>query len=197
MKTLVLLLFSAGGLLVLQTPETPTSAPQRVGKLPDGGFLLSSGWTIRPAGEQVPVDTLPMSTALSSNGNYLLVLNGGYNPPSISVIDIASRKELGRTPLPDCWLGLTVAPGGGKVYVGGGSRAVVYELTLDPNTGALTRGREFPAVAPASHSEAFIGDVAVSPDAHLLYAADIYNDSLSVINLQSGQLIDHLSLIHI
>lgn len=189
---ILLFMLTASGLLLIQRPDMQTTVPRRVGKLPDGGFLLNSGWTIRPAGEQVSVDTLPMSTAVSNNGKYLLVLNGGYNPPSISVIEIASKKELGRISLPDCWLGLTVAPQGDKVYVGGGSRAAVYELTLDPNTGALTRSREFPAMAQGSNRvDTFIGDVALSPDAHLLYAADIYNDALSVINLQSGQMIEH------
>src|SRR5581483_5811519 len=192
MKLLLFLTLTTGGLLVVQRPDIHTAAPQRVGKLPGGGFLLNSGWTIRPAGEQVPVDTLPMSTAVSNNGKYLLVLNGGYNPPSISVIDIARKKELGRTPLPDCWLGLTVASRGDKVYVGGGSQAAIYELSLDPNTGALTPAREFAAVPEGkTRADTFIGDVELSPDAHLLYAADIYNDAISVINLQSGQMIEH------
>jgi DNA-binding beta-propeller fold protein YncE len=191
MKTLLLLTLTAGSFLVLQTPQTAT-APQHVGRLPDGGFLLNSGWTLRPAGEQVPVDTLPMSSAVSRDGKWLLVLNGGYNPPSISVIDVATHKEVGRTPLPDCWLGLTVAPNDDRVYVGGGSTASVYELTLDSNTGALTRRREFSALAQGkTRQDTFIGDVALSPDAHLLYAADIFNDGLSVINLQSGEMIDH------
>ena len=125
MKTLLLLTLTAGSFLVLQTPQT-ARAPQHVGKLPDGGFLLNSGWTIRPAGEQVAVDTLPMSSAVSRDGKWLLVLNGGYNPPSISVIDVATHKEVGRTRLPDCWLGLTVAPNDDLVFVGGGSTASVY-----------------------------------------------------------------------
>lgn len=64
----------------------------QVGPLPDGGFLLNSGWKIKPAGRQVPLDTLPMSSALSPDGKYLLVLNGGYKPPSISVLDLATEK---------------------------------------------------------------------------------------------------------
>jgi DNA-binding beta-propeller fold protein YncE len=191
MKTLLFLTMTAGSLLFLQGPETAI-APQHVGKLPDGGFLLNSGWTLRPAGVQVRVDTLPMSTAVSRDGKWLLVMNGGYNPPSISVIDVASHKEVGRTPLPDCWLGLTVGASDDRVYVGGGSTASIYELVLDPATGALTRKREFSALAPGkTRQETFIGDVALSPDAHLLYAADIFNDSISVINLQSGQMIAH------
>src|SRR5207249_11582089 len=80
---------------------------------------------------------------------------------------------------------------GNLVYVGGGSSATIYELSLSA-AGALTREREFPAVAnPNNKGLAFIGDVAESPDAHLLYAADLYDDSIAVVNLQSGRLIDH------
>jgi DNA-binding beta-propeller fold protein YncE len=177
-----------GGLLVLHSAEAPR---EQVGPLPDGGFLLDSGWTIRPAGQQVPVDTLPMSTSLSSDGKYLLVLNAGYNPPSVSVIDVAAQKEIGRTPIPDGWLGLTFAAGTNRVFVGGGASAKVFELALDPATGALTRKKEYVAVPDLNNKgDAFIGDVTVDSQAHLLYAANLYNDSLSVINLQSGTLVD-------
>ncbi len=190
MRSLVYFAVAVAGVLAMQ--DAPRNAGrEQVGPIADGGFLLNSGWTLRPAGQQVPVDTFPMSTALSSNGKYLLVMNAGYNAPSISVIDVARKKEIGRTPLPDCWLGLTVASRGNLVYVGGGSRATVYELSLDAENGSLTRAREFPAVSNlANKGNAFIGDVALSPDAHLLYAADLYDDSIIVINLQSGRVID-------
>jgi len=32
-----------------------------VGTLEDGGFLLNTGWRIRPAGKNIPLSTLPMS----------------------------------------------------------------------------------------------------------------------------------------
>src|SRR5450755_1285291 len=84
----------------------PGTGPQKVGPLPDGGFLLSNGWTLRPAGKQIPLDTLPMSTALSPDGKYLLILNGGYKPPSISVMDAATGAVTGSVPVADAWLGL-------------------------------------------------------------------------------------------
>jgi DNA-binding beta-propeller fold protein YncE len=164
---------------------------ERVGPLPDGGFLLNDGWVLRPAGQQVDVDTFPMRAALSHDGKYLLVLNGGYNPPSISVIDTAARHEVHRIPVADAWLGLIFSPDGSKVYVGGGSKARVYEFSFNESTGDLSPGRVFDAVAdPRRPGNAFIGDVAVSPDAHLLYAADLLENRIAVINLQSGRLID-------
>ncbi len=190
MRFATTLVFAVAGLLGVADAAPQDAAREQVGPLPGGGFLLNSGWTIRPVGDQVSVDTLPMSAAVSSNGKYLLILNAGYNPPSVSVIDVAQKRQVGRTSLPDAWLGLTISPRGNYVYVGGGSRAVVYELSLDPETGALTRNREFAAVPDLKRKGlSFIGDVAVSSDSHLLYAADLHTDSIAVINLQSGQLI--------
>ncbi len=191
MKTLLFLSLATTGVLFMQEAGPQPAAVERVGLLPDGGFLLNSGWTLRPIGDQVSVGTFPMSTAVTPDGKLLLVLNGGYDPPSVSVIDVSSKRELGRTAVPDGWLGLTISPTGDRVYVGGGSRAAVYELALDHN-GTLTRTRAFSTVPDTiNKGETFIGDVALSPDARLLYAASLYDDSVVVISLDSGQTLHH------
>ena len=171
---------AAGAVVVSQT-----AVRERVGQMADGSFLLSSGWRIKPAGVQIPVDTFPMSTAITPDNKFLLVLNGGYNPPSVSVIDLAAGKELSRVPVPDGWLGLTMTKAGDRVYVGGGAKASVYEFAL--KNGVLTPSRVFPVVAEKDRKpQDFIGDVQLAPDGHLLYAADLYRDSVVVINPQSG-----------
>src|SRR5436305_13968970 len=157
-------------LLVVVMAVLVSSAPaprEQVGPLPDGGFLLNSGWRIQAAGKQVAVDTIPMASALSPDGRYLLVLNGGYNPPSISVIDTTTTRELGRTRVADAWLGLAFTPKGDRVYVGGGSRASVFEFTF--SNGALQPARTFPIVAKPTHRD-FIRDVGRSPDRRPIYA---------------------------
>lgn len=167
-----------------------STANNRPGPLPDGGYLLSTGWTIRPTGEQLALDTFPMSSAVSADGRYLLVLNAGIHPSAVSVVDTASHKEIGRTPVPDAWLGLVGAPSSGLFYVGGGSSGKVYELSLSPD-GKLTRTREFAVTTTQLPGAPFIGDVALSPDSRVLYAADLYGDSIAQINLQSGKMVDH------
>jgi YVTN family beta-propeller protein len=164
---------------------------EQVGPLLGGGFLLNSGWRLLPAGKQIPLDTFPMSTALSPDGLYLLVLNGGYKPPTISVLEAATGRETSRVGVADGWLGLAFSPKGDRVYVGGGSRAAVYEFAFA--SGILQPARTF-TVVPAdkrTHTD-FIGDVALSPDGRLIYAADLYHDSVVVINPQSGMLIDRV-----
>jgi len=168
------------GLLISQP-----AARESVGPLPGGGYLLNSGWKITPVGTQIAVDTLPMSSVVSRDGKYLLVLNGGYHPPSISVIDLAAGTELSRVRVPDAWLGLALSPKGDQVYVGGGSKASVYEFLF--RNGILAESRTITIIPEAKRTwEDFIGDVAMSPDGRLIYAADIYHNRLVVINAQTG-----------
>jgi YVTN family beta-propeller protein len=171
---------------ILSSQPTPR---EQVGPLPSGAFLLNSGWVLDPVGKQVPLDTLPMSSALSPDGKYLLVLNGGYRPPSITVIDAASATVTGTVPVADAWLGLAFTPHGDRVYVGGGSKASVFEFTFA--AGTLTPARTFPVPSLDKVSgHDMIGDVTLSPDGRLLYAADLYHDSVVVINPQSGMVIE-------
>jgi YVTN family beta-propeller protein len=162
---------------------------ERVGPVAGGGFLLNSGWILRPAGKQIPLSTFPLSCAPSADGKFLLVMNAGYEPPSISVLDTVQSKEVSRVPVPDAWLGLTFSPRGDLVYVGGGSRASVFEFSF--RDGVLRATRTF-AVVPESKRtyKDFIGDVAVSSDGRLIYAADLFNNSIVVINPQSGRVIE-------
>ncbi len=115
----------------------------------------------------------PMSLAVAPDGR-VVALSAGTKA-SVSVVN---GPELS---LPDAWLGLTFAPDGKTVYVGGGAHGVVYELNYAK--GELKLAREMKAGD-------FIGDVAVSPDGRLIYAADLFANTVVVINPQSGRVID-------
>ncbi|HLG97468.1 MAG TPA: bifunctional YncE family protein/alkaline phosphatase family protein [Bryobacteraceae bacterium] len=184
-------LLAAAAVAIAAVSHSQPAPREQVGLLPDGGFLLNSGWRVKPAGTQVALSTLPMAATLSADGRYLIALNGGYQRPSLSVLDTKDGREIGRTPVPDGWLGLALAPNGRTLWVSGGSQASVLEFSLDAN-GKLQPARTFAIVKPAEKKpHDFIGDVAVSPDGHLLYAAELYNDSIAVLNLQSGLVIGH------
>uniref|UniRef100_Q01S46 40-residue YVTN family beta-propeller repeat protein n=1 Tax=Solibacter usitatus (strain Ellin6076) TaxID=234267 RepID=Q01S46_SOLUE len=178
----------AAFLLLVALLSSQPSPREQVGPLPGGSFLLSSGWRVDPVGRQVPLDTFPMSSALSPDGKYLLVLNGGYKPPTVSVIDTASGSVTGSVPVTDGWLGLAFAPKGDMVYVGGGSQASVFEFAFA--NGKLIPARTFLTVPKEQRADAdFVGDVALSPDGRLIFAASLYRDSITVINPQSGMVI--------
>ncbi len=173
----------------LLVSQPPAAKQQTLGPTADGGFLLPTGWKVKPVGSQLQLDTMPMASLLTRDGKQMLVLNGGYKPPSISLVDIATMQETSRTPVPDGWLGLAMTRDEKSVYVGGGARASVFEFTFAD--GKLTPARTFEIAAQADRKpEDFIGDVQLSPDGRLIYAAALYRDAIFVINPQSGRVIE-------
>ena len=153
--------------------------------------FLSALMAAALTGQQGSAGTFPVSAVSTRDGKYLLVLHGGSPSPAISVMDLASAKELSRTPVPEGWLGLALSRTGDRVYAGGGSRAAIYEFSFA--AGILKPARVFPIVAEKARTrEDFIGDVQFSPDGRLLYAADLFRDSVVVVNPQSGLLISRI-----
>lgn len=125
---------------------------------------------------------LPLAMAPSADGKFILVLDSG-RIPAVSVRPAQSpQSEVSRLSLPDAWLGLTLSHDGKTAYVGGGSRGSVIELALS-ESGQLKMTREMKA-------SGFVGDVALTPDGRLIYAADVFANLISVINPQSGRVID-------
>ena len=162
------------------------------GKKPGGAAILPNGWTITPAGKQIPLSTLPMSLAAAPDGRHAVALNAGYLQPSASVIDLQTGEEVQRLALPDAWLGLRFIHSGERLFIGGGSRASVLELEW--SDGRLKLAREFPVVPPAERTARdFIGDVAVSPDGGLLYALNLFDDSVVTLNARSGLVLSRFS----
>ena len=150
---LAIVLFGLGALLSSQTAPR-----EQVGPLATGGFLLNSGWRLQPAGKQIALDTLPMSSVVTPDGKYMLVLNCGYKPPSISVIDLGTGTVTGNAPVADAWLGLAISPRGDRVYASGGSHGSIFEFSF--TNGVLAQTREFPLVQEAARtSRDFTGDV--------------------------------------
>ncbi len=172
---------------LISTSQPPPR--ERVGPVL-GGFLLNSGWKINPAGEQLPLDTFPMSAVVTPNGRFLIVMNAGYRPPSLSVIDLHAGREIQRVPVRDAWLGMALSRQGTTLWVGGGSTAGIFEFNLN-DEGALRAARTFELVPAASRTwQDFVGDVAVSPDGRLIYAAQLYRDQILIVNPQSGIVVD-------
>src|SRR5438034_11193641 len=87
-----------------------TRMPAR--KLPGGspakGYLLPNGWTVTPAGEQIPVGDLPLALALHPDGKHLLLSNNGNGPHSIDVIEFTTRTLVSHSPVRVTWLGLAM-----------------------------------------------------------------------------------------
>ena len=175
----------AWGALALFAQQEPAAADPARENHEIAPVTLPNGWRITPAGNQLPLSTLPMSIALAPDGKHAVVLNGGFLPPTLSVIDTVAGRETARFPVKDAWHGLIFNRSGDQLYVGGGSEAAVFEFNFE--AGKLTPGRVFP-VRPAAERRPsdHVGDVALSPDGRLLYIANLFRNRVTVMNASSG-----------
>ncbi|MGH9672340.1 MAG: SMP-30/gluconolactonase/LRE family protein [Bryobacteraceae bacterium] len=151
--------------------------------------LLATGWRVRPAGRQIPLGPIPLASALTPDGRFLAVLTRGP-APAIAVLDARTEKEISRTSVAGAGLGLVVTPNGRTLYVSGGPQAAVFEFAIDA-AGKLAAARRFDVVPPAERTPRhFIGDIALTTDGRMIYAADLYQDQVVVINPSGGRVID-------
>ena len=149
----------------------------------------------------------PAALALSPDQRTLLVLTSGYNRqydaagkvvPSgsneyVFVYDVTGAAPVKRqvVQLPNSFLGLAWSPRGDAFYVSGGVDDMVREYTSA--AGGYAAARTFAlghkaglglAVKPGS------AGLAVSPDGARLLVANLQNDSVSLIDLTSGNVVE-------
>lgn len=175
----------AAGLAAAGAFAGPGSAQVKVGRQPDASVILPTGQRITPAGTQVVVNSMPIAAAASRDRRYLLVLQSGYETPSISVLDTQAKSLHNRVELADAWLGLALNETGDRLYVSGGARQSVWELSF--RSGELQLEREFPIPGEcAGNCSSLIGDVLLDRDDRTLYVLDVLRDRVIVVNSQSG-----------
>ena len=194
-------------LCALATLQTAAPGPEWPG-MKENGFLLFTGWRLAPAGIQVPLpDTFPMAMAMHPGGKYLFVLNAGYTPPSLLILDPAKPGREGgvtRVALTNAWLGLAITAAGDRFYVPEANAGTVREFSLAGTPAApggasnlaIKPEREFKLFEGLANPQArggarwvrtnYLGDAALHPDGKRLYVADMQAGLVYEVNLEKG-----------
>ncbi|HLY20199.1 MAG TPA: hypothetical protein VKR61_23390 [Bryobacteraceae bacterium] len=157
-----------------------------------------------------------MSTAVSPDSHTLLILTSGYNVlrgPGGKKVPDASREyvfvyDIGRHPpaqtqvlqVANTFAGICFSPSGKEFYVSGGKDDNVHTFTLAPGG----QWRETGEPIPLGHQSGLglsigkesisTGGIAVTADGNTLLVANLYNDSVSMIDLPTRKVAAELDL---
>ena len=177
---------------------TPTAAPGAIFQPLNPGLKDDPGFT---AGQAAAV-------AVSPDGRTLLIVTSGFNrafgPDGkfiadrsreyVFVWDVSGAQPVQRQAIAidNAFLGLAWAPRGDRFFVSGGVDDRIVEYL--PSAAGFAPGRSF-----ALGHKAGLGlrvrpeaaGVAISPDGGRLLAANIQNDSVSLIDLATGAVTEH------
>ncbi len=156
-----------------------------------------------------------VTTALSPDGRTLLVLTSGYNKDGpqkydeyVFVFDttVFPPRQTQALPIPNSFCGLTWNPSGDEFYVSGGVSDNIHVFSKNKSGFARTasialghaRGNglfsNLPAPLNADSAKPMVAGIAVDPSGSTVVVANLYNDSISIIDLAARKKTAELDL---
>jgi YVTN family beta-propeller protein len=163
-------------------PTAPGGEPRR---LPTGRFL-------DPAGRSFDVGSFPVSAAAAPEPDRLVLLLNGFREQGVQVVSPQSGKVLQTLPQPAAFVGLRFDHAGRTLFASGGDQDVVYRYRWARGAATLTDSIVLAARPPKGPGTRYPAGVALSPDDAKLYVAENLADSLAVVDLATGRVVQRL-----
>jgi len=171
--------------LTLDAAVRAQESPRYAGPT-DKGFLLPNGWTLKPAGQAIPLADLPLNILPLADNRHALAATDGYNAHELSLIDLKERKVIDRQAVPQSWFGLAVTPEADRIWWSGGGGNVLHAFLLADRRLTRTAGSEpEPTTGTAKEPRHFRAGIAVDPDRRVLYSLDVDAGTICVVDLAS------------
>ncbi|MBV9313874.1 MAG: bifunctional YncE family protein/alkaline phosphatase family protein [Pseudonocardia sp.] len=165
----------------------PATGPAAGSRAPG---VIPVGYQLSPAGKQSPLGDLPLASALSPDGRWLVVSNAGQAIQSLQLVNTADGTVAQSIPYSapnGLFVGLAFSSDGQTLYASGGGSNVIRRYGVQ--AGALTEQPAFtlPTTNPAGAKvNPFPAGIALTPDGQRLLVADDQADAVSVIDLATG-----------
>ena len=154
-------------------------------------ITLPNGWSLSPAGNQVPLGDLPLNIAIDPGLKYAAVTNNGQSRQSVQLISLSEEKVLDTYEVGKSWLGLAFSDDGKSLYASGGNDnwilcfAIRNEKLVCLDTFRL--GKPWP-------EKISVAGIAVDEAGHRLYAVTKDNNSLYVVDTRTKQILKQIAL---
>ncbi len=184
---LILILGIAGIALASITPLFPVlKSAARIGKQPEGFYLLPTNQLLQPWGEQAVIQGRPVDAALDPSKKFLAVLN----TRGIDVFDAQNSAPLGSAQTKaTSYTGIAFRPGSHEIWTGETSRNGMDFVLVTPISaaGVPDRGEE---IALGKH--AVPSGIAFSADGKTAYVAMSRNNTLAVFDAATRKLVKEI-----
>ncbi|NOY57991.1 MAG: bifunctional YncE family protein/alkaline phosphatase family protein [Calditrichaeota bacterium] len=162
------------------------------GKLSDGSILLPNRYKLTPAGEQIPVGDLPLNMVLSPDGKFIAVTNNGYSDQFVSIIDVASQKQVQTLPVRASFFGIDFSADGSKLFISGGAKNLIYIFARKKSQ--LVRTDSISLADP--RTEWFVTGLQSAQNGKVLYAATKTLKTLLKISVSKKKIVQRLTFDH-
>jgi YVTN family beta-propeller protein len=154
---------------------------------------LPTGQHLDPAGIVTEVGQMPLAMTLSPAGRRIVLLLNGYSDQGVQVVDRTGqvtqtiRQEA-------AFIGLAFSADGRTLFASGGNTDVVYRYRWDVDSASLQDSLVLATKRrPQDKGTHYPAGLALSRDGRRLYVAENLADSLAVIDLSSGNVVQRVA----
>jgi len=145
-----------------------------------GSVLLPNGWSLSPAGTDIPVGDLPLNMVFSPDGSLIAVTQNGFGTQGITLIDAKADTVLQIVELHEAWLGLAFSGNGKKLYASGGNDNCIWVFAVKNKkiqlVDSIILGKKWPEkISPAGIAMDYARNIlwVVTKENNALYRVDV------------------------
>ena len=167
--------------------DRPTRAEQTA-----GGRQLPTGAVLDPAGRNFDVGSMPLNLLATPDADRAVLVLSGWREQGIQVIQPSTGTVLQTLIAPAAFIGAAFAPDGRMLYVSGGNEDLVYRYRWQDGAATLADSILLAAKAPGAAGTRYPAGLAFSPDGATMYVAENLADSLAVVRVADGAVVQRL-----
>src|ERR1043166_6059716 len=171
----------------------PPGSPKGGDPIASEPHRLPTGAVLDPAGRSFPVGPMPLAMLPAPEGDRVLLTLNGYRDEGLQVFQPSTGNVLQTLPQPAGFLGMAFDSRGTRLYASGGNQDVVYRYAWKAGAATLADSIVLAAKAPRRPGTRYPAGIALSKDDRNLFVAENLADSLAVVELESGQVVQRLA----
>lgn len=122
----------------------------------------------------------------------MVLLLDGYRQQGLQVVETRTGRILQTVPQPAAFIGLSFDAAGRRLYASGGNQDVIYRYDWTAGGARLLDSMVLAVKAPRQSGTRYPAGLALSPGQRRLYVAENLADSLAVLDLESGRVVQRL-----
>jgi YVTN family beta-propeller protein len=152
---------------------------------------LPNGWKLTPVGKVLPLGDLPLNVAISPSKKYMAVTNNGQRDQMVQIINATEMQVIDSVVMSKSWLGLAFSDDEKYLYVSGGHDNWIVRFAM--NNGRL-KPYDTLVIGKPWPEKISVAGIALDDSRHILYAVTKENNSLYLIDVNSGQVMGKFPL---
>ena len=163
---------------------------------PPEAVRLPTGLRLDTVGTTSDLGSMPVKIVPAPDGRHLIVLLSGWREQGLQVVERDSGRVVQTLPQAAAFFGLVFSPDGKALYASGGNEDVVYRYAWENGEARPDGKLVLAAKEKDKDSTRYPAGLAISPDGRRLYVAENLSDTLAVLDLPSGRVLQRLPTAH-